>query len=435
MHALHPPTGPQLMSRRGFLAAVGATGAAFALAGCSGQAGSASGTARSATGITFYLSKPEVIPYMTKLVKTYNAQQDSVRVTLDTTSNIPADFTRNRPPDLGLLNYNMAMVEFITHGTLMDLSHTAAARAVEPSLWPMVKVVADYPGRTSVIPYSIITEAVIYNKDIFDKHRIAIPTTWSAMIEVCKQLKSAGVTPIYSTYADTWTVAQGLFDYTIGGLIDIPKFFTAIRKEGTKIGPEAAASFSKDFKPAMQKMVELGSYSNRDAASRHYGDGNTAFAKGQAAMYFQGPWAFSQIALTNPHMNLGTFPLPVTEDPKDLKVRLDLDLAMWIPEASTKKDAALNFLSWLSQPKVADAYNNINDGYSSRKGAPAPAAPALDGMKKYYESGQYYMGMSQLIPAEIPVANYAQAMMLGSSIDSQLRLLDQAWARYSYLPS
>ena len=32
-------------------------------------------------------------------------------------------------------------------------------------------------------------------------------------------------------------------------------------------------------------------YTNQDAASRGYGDGNLAFSKGEGAMYFQGPWA------------------------------------------------------------------------------------------------------------------------------------------------
>ena len=419
------------MSRRGFLSAAGALGAGLMLSGCTSRPDGA-------TNISFYVSKPEVIASMESLIARYNKEQSRVHVTVDSTSNVPADFTRNGPPDLGFWNYNFSMVEFVTHGTLMDLAHTAAAQSVESSLWPMVKVVADYPGRTSVIPYSVITEAVIYNKEIFDKHGITqVPTTWTEFVEVCEKLQSQGVTPIYSTYGDPWTIAQGMFDYTIGGLVDIPEFLKAMSKEGTKVGPDSKVSFSKDLRPAMEKMVALAKYSNKDAASRHYGDGNTAFAQGKAAMYLQGPWALSQIALTNSHMQLGTFPLPVTENPDDLRVRLDLDIALWIPEAlpSGQKAAAMDLLDWLWQPKIADAYNNTNDGYSPRKGAPAPSNPVLNGMKKYYENGQYYMGMSQLIPSQIPVANYVQAIVLGSSIDSQLQLLDQAWARYSYLPS
>ena len=49
-------------------------------------------------------------------------------------------------------------------------------------------------------------------------------------------------------------------------------------------------------------------------------------------MYLQGPWAFGEIAKTDPDLDLGTFPLPMTDDPADLKVRVNIDLALWIPE-------------------------------------------------------------------------------------------------------
>ena len=63
-------------------------------------------------------------------------------------------------------------------------------------------------------------------------------------------------------------------------------------------------------------------------------------------MYFQGPWALGEIAKTSPDLELGTFPLPMTNDPDDLKVRVNLDLALWVPEASNSKEAARTFVSY-----------------------------------------------------------------------------------------
>jgi raffinose/stachyose/melibiose transport system substrate-binding protein len=411
------------LSRRTFLAGTGAAAAAFALAGC------APGGSSGATQISFYLSKPEVIPYFHNLISKYHSEQDKVRVTLDTSSSVPADFVRNQPPDLGCWNYNLAVTEFVNHGAWMDLSGTAASKAINPAVWPLMKSTADYPK--TAIPYSIIAEGVIFNRDIFNKHGITVPTTWSQMIAVCEKLKAAGVTPFYSTYSDTWTVAQGLFDYTVGGMVDVASFFNAIKAEGTKLGPSSPHSFSKDFAAPMAKMVELTKYTNADAASRTYGNGNTAFAQGKAAMIMQGPWALSQFALISPHMNLDMFPLPMTEDPKDLKARVNVDLALWIPETSPNKAAAMDFMTWLLQPRINDAYNDANGGYGARLGAPAPSGAALQGLKKYYQSNAYYLGPSQLVPFSIPVANYAQAMVLGSSPASQLAILDSSWARYS----
>lgn len=413
------------LTRRGFLAGVSALGAGLALTGCTAA------SAAQPTTISFYLSKPEVIPYFHKLIAKYNAEQSKVRVVMDSSSNVPADFVRNQPPDLGCWNYNFSVAEFVNHGALSDLSDTPQAKSINPALWPLMKQTADYPGRVSAIPYSVMAEGVIYNKDLFAQHGVAVPTTWSQLVEVCKKLMAAGVTPFFNTYRDTWTIAQGMFDYTIGGMVDVPAFFGGLKKEGTKVGPASSVSFSKDLSAPMARMIELTKYGNKDAASRGYGDGNTAFAQGKAAMYLQGPWALSQIALTNAKANLGMFPLPVTESPDDLKVRVNVDLALWIPEASPNKAAARDFMAWLMQPRINDTYNDDNDGFGSRLNAPAPSNPALAGLRKYYAGNRFYLGASQLIPGAIPVANYAQAMALGSSPASQLTLLDSDWSRYA----
>jgi raffinose/stachyose/melibiose transport system substrate-binding protein len=421
---VHPPTPRSRLTRRTFLAGVGAAGTTLALAGCG-----AVGRSARPTTISFYVSKPEVIGYFQNLANRYNRSQSKVRVVLDSTSNMSADFVRNQPPDLGCWNYNFSMVEFVEHGALTDLSDTPEAKSINPKLWTLLDQTAKYPGRVSAVPYSVMAASVIYNKTIFAQHGIQVPTTWAELTAACEKLLAAGVTPFYNTYRDTWTIAQGMFDYTIGGMVDVKSFFAELSREGTHVGKSSRASFEKDFAAPMRRMAQVAKYSNKDAASRGYGDGNLAFAKGKAAMYLQGPWALGEIAKTNAHLDLGTFPLPVTDDPNDLKVRVNVDLALWIPEASKKQDAARDFMSWLMKPAVIDRYNADNNGFGVRADAPPMKNPALAGMQKYYDEGAFYLGASQLIPASIPVANYAQAMALGSNPATQLRTLDADWAR------
>ena len=49
---------------------------------------------------------------------------------------------------------------------------------------------------------------------------------------MCEKFKSAGITPIYQTYGDTWTTQQGLFDYTAGGMIDVAAFYKQLARRG-----------------------------------------------------------------------------------------------------------------------------------------------------------------------------------------------------------
>lgn len=422
---MHPTNPTSALSRRSFLLGLGAVGAGLAFAGCSGSPASADGV----THITFYVSKPEVLGYFDGLIAKFHKTQNRIRVTRDSSSNMSADFVRNAPPDLGCWNYNFSVAEFVEHGALSDLSDMKEAKSIKPALWPLMRQTADYPGRTSAIPYSVMAASVIYNRDIFDQHGLSVPQTWSELTAVCEALQKAGVNPFYNTLKDTWTIAQGPFDYTIGGELNVGRFFTKMRAEGTSVGPGSPVSFEKDFEAPMQRMQKLLKYSNDNAASRGYGDGNLAFAQGKAAMYMQGPWALNEIAKTTPNMNLGTFPLPVTEDAADLKVRVNVDLALWIPEASPNKQAAREFLSFLMQPQIINQYNADNNGFGVTKNAPPAKNPALSGMQKYYDSGAFYLGPSQLIPSAIPVANYAQSIALGSDPKRVLRTLDSDWAR------
>ncbi|WP_461963240.1 ABC transporter substrate-binding protein [Curtobacterium sp. 24E2] len=340
------------VSRRSFLLGAGGIASGLALAGC---APIGSSSAKPET-ITFYVSKPEVIGYFDGVIAQFHDSQSKVRVVRDSTSSMSANFVRNRPPDLGCWNYNFSVVPFVEHGALTDLSDLSQADTINPDLWPLMQQTADYPGRKSALPYSVTAASVIYNKALF--------------ADLCERLQQAGIAPIYGTFKDNWTIAQGMFDYTVGGAIDTPKTFDALRREGTSVGKDSSVSFEKDLRTPMERMTQLRAWHQDGVASRGYGDGNLAFAQGKAAMYLQGPWALGEIAKTNKDMDLGTFPLPVTDDAADNKVRVNVDLALWIPEASRKQEAAREFLTFLMQSKVNDEYNADNNGFGVRKDAP-----------------------------------------------------------------
>jgi raffinose/stachyose/melibiose transport system substrate-binding protein len=191
-------------------------------------------------------------------------------------------------------------------------------------------------------------------------------------------------------------------------------------------------SFQQDFTGPLEQATELARYVNPDAASRGYGDGNLAFAQGEAAMYLQGPWAFSEIAKTAPDLPVGTFPLPMTDDPDDLRVRVNVDLAAWIPVEAKHPEAARDFLEYLYRPEVIEAYNASQLGFTPTTDAAPVDDPRVAGMAAYYEDNRVYQGPSVLIPKTIPVNNYAQAVLLGEDPARMLRTLDADWARLAF---
>ncbi|HYJ48626.1 MAG TPA: extracellular solute-binding protein, partial [Microbacterium sp.] len=152
--------------------------------------------------VRFLLSKPEAIPYFRELIAEYNDSQNEVEVVLDTASNLQAGFLRGNPPDLGLLNYNLEMARFMERGALSDLGDMPEADRILPEVQDLVDQYATYPGRTSVLPYSVMAASVIYNKEIFEANDLEVPTTADELVEVCEALTDAGVTPFYGTYKD-----------------------------------------------------------------------------------------------------------------------------------------------------------------------------------------------------------------------------------------
>lgn len=405
--------------------AVTALGAAM-LAGCS---------ADGRETIRFTFSKREALTFMNEVVADYNASQDRVRVEMDTSGVdvVSASFVRGNPPDIMLANYNYEVARFVQRCALTDLSGTTAATTVREDLQPLMDQYGVCAGRTSALPYSVMASSVIYNTQIFEDLALEVPTTWDELRQTAETLKANGITPFYGTFKDDWTVGQGWYDYAVGGSLDVIDFFDALAAEGDAVGPDSAVSFEKDFSAAMARMTELAStYTNPDADSRAYGDGNLAFAQGQAAMYLQGPWALGEIAKTSPDLPVGTFPLPMTDDPDDLAVRVNMDLAAIIPEGSRHQEAARDFLEYLYQPEIIEAYNESQLGFAPTKEAPAPSDPRVAGMIPYYEEGRIYQGASVLVPKTIPVFNYAQAMILGASPERTLRTMDQDWARLAF---
>jgi raffinose/stachyose/melibiose transport system substrate-binding protein len=407
---------------RGVAVATGLALVGSLLAGCG---------ADGAETVRFTFSKREAIPYMTQVVADYNASQDDVRVELDTSGVdvVSASFVRGNPPDLMLANYNMEVARFVDRCTLSDLGGTEAASRIRPDLQPLMDQYGRCDGRTSALPYSVMAASVIYNKDVFAAHDLQVPQTWSELLDVAETLREAGVTPFYGTFKDDWTVAQGWFDYAVGGQVDTIDFFDRLAAEGADVGPRSDVSFEKDFSRPLEQMTQLTGFANDDADSRGYGDGNLAFAQGKAAMYLQGPWAFSEIAKTAPDLDLGTFPLPMTDDPADLKVRVNVDLAAIIPDGSRHPEAARDFLEYLYRPEIIEGYNESQLGYTPTKDAPPPSDPRLAGMTEYYDDGRVYQGASVLVPKTIPVMAYTQGIAFGADAGATMRTLDTDWAR------
>jgi len=382
--------------------------------------------------VSFYQSKREVIPHFSDLIDAFNREQSDFTYVHDTSTNLQAGFVRANPPDLALQNYNHEMSRFMERGALSDLADLPEAGRIRPEVLELVDWYPGYENRTSVIPYSVAAASVIYNKQLFAEHDVEIPTTWDELLSACETFQAADITPLYGTFSELWTITQGLFDYVVGGLIDSRDFFARLTEVGEDAGPNSEVSFQKNMLEPIQQMLELLPYFNKDARSRAYGDGNTAMANGTAAMYLQGPWALVEIEKAETDVELGSFPLPVTDDPEDRKIRVNIDLSLWIPEQADQHEGARQLLQHLMLPEIQFPYNELALAFSTTDDAPEVTDPRIAEMQPYYDEGRFYMGPSTLVPPTIPFGNYMQAIVLGAEPEPILAQIDSDFARLAY---
>jgi raffinose/stachyose/melibiose transport system substrate-binding protein len=394
------------------------------LSGCAAPAG-----ATGRTSLRFYEQKQEVIDYFDRLLSTFESEHPDISVVHDSTNYIAPQFVRGAPADVGCFNDNLELARYIERGQLSDMSHLPSAARIRTDIGTLTDQYATYPGRTSVLPYSLAAAGVIYNRQIFDEHRLPVPTTWSDFVEVCTELKQAGVTPIYATDRDTWTLWQGLFDYSVGSLVDTGQFFRKMKQLGTEVGPNSEVSFQKSLAVPMERARTISTFFNPDHSVRSYAEGNLAFGTGQAAMYLQGPWALGQIALVDEHLDIGTFVLPVSDDPADRQARVNIDLGLYIPIQSADKAEARELVEFLMRPDVINAYNRDNLAYSTTTDAPPQHDERLAGLQTYVDRAAFYQGAGTFIPASIPLGNYLQSAIRNGDFDGMLRQLDADWRR------
>ena len=161
-------------------------------------------------------------------------------------------------------------------------------------------------GSTMCTPVSVMW----YNKKILDDNGLTAPTTWDEMVNVCKTLKSNGITPIATSVKDTWVLAM-LHDGLTLKSAGHDKVQNALKKNGVSYSdPDFLASAQK-----IKELVDMGAFID-GATGLSNDEASAQFYSGNAAMYFTGSWMGGSI-MTDAADHVADFsvaPIPVIND-------------------------------------------------------------------------------------------------------------------------
>lgn len=147
--------------------------------------------------------------------------------------------------------------------------------------------IQDYEdGHIYTIPYEPVNYTVIYyNRQIFDKYGISVPKTADEFLQVCKTLKSNGVSALATSASEPWQSCMLLEAFAL--TVD-PEITKKIVRGEASFGDEPYA-MAAEF---MEKLIE-NDYIENEFLNKGYADNSNAFLNGEVAMLVDGSWSLS----------------------------------------------------------------------------------------------------------------------------------------------
>jgi ABC-type glycerol-3-phosphate transport system substrate-binding protein len=289
------------------------------------------------------------------------------------------------------------------------------------------------PNSSQVIPL------IYYNKSIFTKLHLKVPTTWSQFLAICAKIKASGTTPIaIGGSQDTWTswiFLGGMFSTDVLG--QNPNWI--LQRKQNKVhftDPLVAKVFNA------WAGLKKADYFNKNALSLNYAGMQQEFLDGKEAMYPMGTWAASATAVGAAKFGVGVFRLPPFSGPPVQAVFTNGGAV--VSAKSAHLDAAKKLARFWSLDPQTNATLAKNDaGLIATKGFRQPTGlPAV-----FYQTAALYnqksttqhplknvdvMFFNNGDRASVPgmdafYATAAQNILLGHSVQSQLKFLDQQW--------
>ncbi len=319
------------------------------------------------------------------VVRSYQAAHPHVHVALsffaldDMNAKLQLALSANRPPDLiystprgpGLQTYvrNHQLLNLTPYARANDwggLLRTNVLGSYNDSLVPSGKA----KGTVYAAPYAMAAVGILYNKSIFRRLHLSIPTTLAQFEAAAAKVSAAGLTPIGFGEADGWVGDDWyitLINSAVSGAALRPELQLAPKFNWRNAQFRAAGA-------TLQNWANKGWFTNQFSALDAQ-DSVTAFFEGHTAMQLISSTENGQIVglAASSHIPVGVFAFPRTR-PGGLPVSPQSGFEGWaIPKAGSNHGAAAQFITAMLSTPVAKLL--VGHGLLPAHRAPASFAP------------------------------------------------------------
>lgn len=235
-------------------------------------------------------------------------------------------------------------------GQFLDLTNEPFVQNYDKD---MIMDAGSYNGKLYTLDGGLYAfTGMFYNKDLFEKNNIKVPTTWDELVAACDAFKKLDIGCMTSGGKDVWPLMVAGWGVEQAIYPDSQQIMADLWSGKAKFNDEKSMEVWK-------KMQQLLTFMEPGVT----GIDNTAapgrFATGKVAMYPAGTWDAANIALANPDLNFGYIPIPGSnkaEENKSLGGKYDASLT--VAANAPNKDAALKWIELFSEPENYNAYVN-----------------------------------------------------------------------------
>ena len=211
---------------------------------------------------------------------------------------------------------------------------------------------------------------MFYNKDVLAASGITeVPTTWDAFLADCEAIKANGISPVYYSGVDTWTLQ-----------------FFALMGWYSDYAPEDAQAFADamstnqkhwsdmngfiDSIGKIKELVDLG-YVQETYLSDTYQQAQQALLDGTCAFYAQGDWVVGELEKIDADKtasSIGAFLIPLADH---LYCGVGVNKGFYVSKNGKNPELAQKVMEALVSPEAQQAYFDAQSGIPVANGVTA----------------------------------------------------------------
>jgi raffinose/stachyose/melibiose transport system substrate-binding protein len=302
------------------------------------------------TKITMWANHPEWKSVLDALIKDFQAGHPSIQVEIDYKPNASYGGLLNTALAGGSAPDVIGWIEGTSIRTaakdkqIVPIDSKVHASTLVPAAAPEVV----FDGHVWGVPLAAYTVGIFYQRPVFAKYGLKVPTTWDELTAVSDKLLSNGVTP-WAMPAKDGIIPFFFYSMAASSILGT-KGFEELRQGKRKLT-------DPDLVKAAQLMLDYEKYYNTGYQAVDYAEGKALFAQGQTAMIIGGSADYTGYKQVNPKVDVAVFGFPAPHGGNHITVT-GMELMYAVNAKSSNQDAAGTFVAWLGSKQAQQRVAN-----------------------------------------------------------------------------